>query len=480
MFGEAAVNPSCFVLRKLIWIVSLTLLASMTFARDPDAPDSNSDAFDDCLQACKSGTPNLATLTPGRLLALSDPLAIDSSFFGMTIGTDVLKYPSVPIGAVGHPTLLAWGAIEAKKGTYNFNLYDKMACWASVNEVPFMVTFAWTPRWAIHLAPAPGCEQGFCTLPPDNMQDWTNFVTNVVQHYNGTSCPSVQYYELWNEFNDQFFWTGKMKDMVNMAEIASKIIRPKSMLLTPSVTGEYKKAAGWMTYYLKHGGKEFADGGTFHGYIAKNDGDYANGYPFPEDDKTKGGYGKVVDGVNTFRSVFDTYLRQDAPMFDTEGSWQVDTHITDMSLKVAWLARWYLLQAGTGKVKAAYWFAWGQSNPEKGDDQQWGGIADDNGVANDAGKAYGQVYNWLVGATMSPCSADSKNVWTCNMTRPNGYQGQAVWLYSTNEDQSVPYLPDTKYTQYRDLGEGPPTQIQKGDSVLIGPQPILLETGDPQ
>jgi hypothetical protein len=454
------------------------LVPLAAFARDPEAPNSIPDDTDPCVLACESGTPNLATLMSRRLTAQSDPLAIDSSFFGMTIGTNVLNYPIIPIGAIGHPTLLAWGAIEAKKGIYNFKLYDKMACWANERGVPFMVTFAWTPRWAVHLTPSPGCEQGFCTLPPDNMQDWTDFVTEVVAHYNGTTCPRVQYYELWNEFNDQFFWTGRMSDMVELARRAAHIIRPESMLLTPSVTGEYGKAAGWMKFYLKHGGADFADGGTFHGYIAKNDGDYPNGYPFPEDDTKKGGYGSIVEAVNTFRPVFDKYLPKGAPVFDTEGSWGPG-HITGDLLQPAWLARWYLLQAGTGMVNAAYWFAWGKSNPGKTDDQQWGFITkDDETTPTLAGEAYGRVYNWLVGATMSPCSGDSNNVWTCNMTRPNGYEAQAVWLYSDHEDQTTLYVPDKEFKQYRSLMSDVPQHFD--GSVTIGPQPILLETGDPQ
>src|SRR5438105_687947 len=104
-----------------------------------------------------------------------------ASFFGMTIG-DAASYPppSVPIGAIGHPTKLAWGNIEVSRGSYQWSFYDAFVSRAFNHGVPFMMTFGSTPSWA--LANQSSCTGPICTAPPDNIQDWIDFVTAVVNH----------------------------------------------------------------------------------------------------------------------------------------------------------------------------------------------------------------------------------------------------------------------------------------------------------
>jgi hypothetical protein len=128
-------------------------------------------------------------------------------------------------------------------------------------------------------------------------------------------------------------------------------------------------------------------------------------------------------------------------------------------------------------VQSAYWFAWGDSTPSKGIDEQWGLITDyyDQLTPTAAGIAYGQVYNWLVDAAISPCTS-SANVWTCAVIRSGNYQGLAVWFYSADENGTTSYTPDAKFVQYRDLA-GNVTPVT--GAITIGPQPILLESGPP-
>jgi hypothetical protein len=438
------------------------------------------------VQGGLSGTAN-GTVIPSSILG-----EIPSTFFGMTIG-DAAEYPpadKMPTVAIGHPTMLAWATIEPKEppdpDSPNFNFYDKFVDWATQNNVPFMMTFGWTPRWAVQDVTTCPLDSNICTGAP-KQADWVNFIQTVVNHYDGVNHPVIRYYELWNEFNSDKFWLGHQADMALMAQAAYPIIHqhPNSMLLTPSTTGKFSDARDWTRDYLcKHQGLLYADGGTFHGYLAPNLQNNADAptYQFPEDDLGSG-YGAVAKRTQVFRTLFDLNGLKGQPMFDTEGSWG-PANVTNSDQQMAWLARWYLIQSGvkaddgTPAVRAAYWFAWGDSSPQG--EPQWGLISDDEGNnPTDAGKAYGYVYDWLVGATVSPCTS-SANVWTCVLTRPNypDYQGLAVWYYSDDELGTTLYDPGSGYSQYRDLAGGT-TLLHQGDRITIGAKPILLESGTP-
>ena len=71
----------------------------------------------------------------------------------------------------------------------------------------------------------------------------------------------------------------------------------------------------------------------------------------------------------------------------------------------------------------AAWFTWGHPATF-----HWGTIETLSLMPSPAGVAFNQVYAWLVGAAIDqPCSSNPASINTCSLTRPNGYQAQAVW-----------------------------------------------------
>jgi hypothetical protein len=274
------------------------------------------------------------------------------------------------------------------------------------------------------------------------------------------------------------FWSGSTADMVKMAKLAYPIIHsdPHSMLLTPSVAGPVGNAARdsgsvWMAAYLDTGGAAYADGGAFHGYIARTG---TSPFPMPEEDVTagcEGGttcFGSIITKTTMMRQVFDEHGLKGKPMFDTEGGWG-NGNITDPDQQAAWLARWYLLQAGLSSVdnlKVAAWYAWG-----RGASQTWGTIESDSTALTPAAVAYNQVYNWLVNAGIpQPCAGAPSGVWTCTLEKPGGYKALAVW----DVHRSGSYAPPAGYRRYGDLA-GNAIVIEAGTKVTIGAKPILLE-----
>lgn len=410
--------------------------------------------------------------------------AIPASFFGMSAVQG--DYPRVSHGLLAHQGF-AWVTIEKSRGKFDFNAFDNYMAGAikhglvdpATNVANFAMTLAaGTPDWA--LADHSTCGGGpMCTAPPDNIQDWKDFLTAVVQHYDGKNQPHIRYYELWNEFNVNLWWTGTDAQLVALAAAAYPIVHqdPYSILLSPSVAGpvgtvQPSSSVTRMTSYLQAGGSKYADGGAFHGYIGAQSG--VNPFPMPEQDQTSGCkpfvgcYGSIMTKATQMRAVFDQNGLASKPMFQTEGSWG-NGNITDLDTQIAWLTRFNLLQAGlrsTLNLQMAAWFTWGG-----GTTFGWGDIEDDSLDPTAAGLAYDQVFNWVVGASIDqPCSSTSNGTWTCTLTRPGGYQALAVW----NAQGSIQYTPGAGYTQFRDL-TGKITPIAAGGSVTIGAKPILVE-----
>lgn len=411
---------------------------------------------------------------------------IPSTFFAMSARAG--DFPGVSIGTLAHPGWL-WQVAEPSRGQFDFTAFDNYVASAvnhglidkSTNTVNVALTFAaGTPGWAVanqSTCSTAGSLPVTCTAPPDDIQDWRDFVTAVLQHYNGTTQPHIRTYELWNEFNVALWWTGTTSQMVALAQAAYPIVHadPNSMLLTPSVAGPVGTVSAnsivtWMTAYLQGGGAQVADGGAFHGYIA---GQGVSPFPMPEDDSTSGCqpfkncYGSAVTRATQMRAVFDQNGLLGKPMFQTEGSWG-DNTITDANTQIAWITRYTLLQAGlrsTLNLQMAAWFTW--NTPAFG----WGDIQDASGNPTAAGAAYDVVYHWLVGATTSaPCSGDANGTWTCLITRPGGYVAKAVW----NAKGATSWAPGAGYTQVRDL-TGATTAIPAGSSITIGSKPVLVE-----
>lgn len=482
------VSKGSEIMRKLILVVVVLILGAC-------APVMTSVPKE--AQSTRAGQPTSPTLNPVSILptvtpgALSAPTlsfggdTIQPSFFAMTtVNPD--DYPKLSFGTLAHPEVGAWAWVEEKKGVYDFSLFDKYVNNASAhglldktNTVDLAITLGETPPWA---ASDPGsCKPRhditFCSSGPTNVQDWADFVKAMMNHYDGVTEPHVRYFELWNEVDNPPFYSGTIPELVNLAKAAYPFVHADShsIFLTPSVTlssGGPGSGPAWMAKYLDAGGARYADAGAFHEYIAETG---ARPYPMPEQDSTsgcveyKGCWGSVITWANVIRQVFDGHGLAGKPMFDTEGGWGLG-NVTDPDLQAAWLARFYLLQAGlhsSDNLQFAAWFTWAAN-----ESFNWGTIETATGAATQAGIAFNQVYAWLVGADMTqPCSSASDGTWSCALTRSDGYRALAIW----REQDSMTYKPDAAYTDYRDLA-GNTHKLMDGALLTLGAKPILLET----
>jgi hypothetical protein len=378
-------------------------------------------------------------------------------------------------------------------GVYDWTTLDTILSVATQNgQTDFIYTFGVVPPWASSNPNDQSCvtgqnPAGSCDPPSDLNSDgsgadayWQGFVTALTAHNASLGFP-IHTWEIWNEPNLLIEWTGTPAQIARMALDAYNIIKasdPSALVTTPTPgdDGTGQNINSWELPYLNavatlSPGNPLADIVTFHGYAKA-----ADGTP-PEAEASN------VNNLSTAiaQSAFSSTLAS-LPLWNTEGSWSKDVDANgdplDPDLEAAYAARLYLVQWSLG-ISRFYWYQYGNQDAGTLWNQDGNGGCDSAaGCLNPAGIAYGQVYNWMTGATLtSPCSANG-TVWTCTFTN-NGVQEQAVWdtsqTCSNGTCTTSSYAPGANYTQCADLA-GNTAKIKAGNSVTIGAMPILLES----
>ncbi|MGA2879238.1 MAG: putative Ig domain-containing protein [Bryobacteraceae bacterium] len=420
------------------------------------APAANYGTFPFTVQASDSSPQPLSATTS---LSINvdmgmNPGPVPASFFGMSV-LDHATWPSISFGAFGKGGQTTWPYLEPAKGQFNWTDLDAFVANAKAHGVSLYWTNHEVPQWAASDTSTCHTPQTVpvCTSTVANIADWDEFCTALVQRYKG----QIMMYELWNEPNTSHF-TGTIAQMVELTQRLYNAVRandPKALIASPSATN-----TTWLGSYFAAGGPTGVNIVAVHGYLPSVSGNQ------PE---TLATY-KVIP----WHAVMLQYGLENKPIWDTEGSWGEDTVAAlDPDAQAAFLARYCLLHWSAG-VTSFYWYAW--------DSPTWGSLSN-SGVASKAGLAYAQLYQWMTGATMpQPCTVQG-TVYTCSLSRANGYSALAVWdsgrtCTAGGGCPTSNYTAPKSFVQYRDL-TGAVTSIQSGQIVLIGAKPILLENKNP-
>ncbi len=364
---------------------------------------------------------------------------ISPSFFGMTL-VNQTDWPADSVGALAKAPNVNWPYSEPQRGVFDWTNLDAWVAIAGHHKVSFFFSNALVPPWAA--ADRSSCSPTYagstvegCTSTVANIADWDDFVTALATRYKGKLI-----YELWNEPNAKTF-TGTLAEMVTLTTHEYNIIRsidPGALIVTPGCTYGVSGAADCLDQYFTAGGPTGIDIVSWHGY-----------WPDPE---------HVISEIGKIRTTLAKHGISSKPLWDTEGAW---TSTLNLTQQAGFVARYYLSHASAGASRF-YWYAW--DSPKTG--TMWNSTG---GMRPDA-VAFQQVYDWMVGATLTgPCTMAANSTWTCSLTRPGGYQAIAVW----NSAGAASYTPTAAYKQYKDLtGNTSPVQ----GAVALGYNPILLET----
>jgi hypothetical protein len=423
--------------------------------------------------------------------------AIPADFFGLhmavTRSFSGLPMPVAPVKLVnlGKAKVTFWQYLERGRGLYDFSSLDSPMAFATAHSLPFFLSHALMPDWATD-APAtcqPASIAGTfnCGGFPSDMNVsaacqapllgttttgcmWKEFVTTLVRRYNSsatsgspqTGCSSgtpkcngvLWMYEGWNEppydpqgtllsaslmaqYETDFYNTVKANDP------AAKVCSPAFILNL-----SFPSYQTFIDNFLSAWNTRNPSGPKFDCY------DFHIDATNPEDQ---------IALVNLFKTKLATAgVPSTTPLYATEsGRWgDCPVSVTD-TVKQAYVGRIEPLYWSLG-VRYHWWYA-----------HDTCGTLETSGVLTPLGTAYGNVQDWMTGASMTaPCALASGTTWTCGYTRTAGYKSLQVW----DTAGSSSYTPAAgQYTRYRDL-DGNVTAYSTG-VVTIGIKPILLESG---
>ncbi len=427
--------------------------------------------------------------------------AIPQYFFGLHVHNTQTDWPSVssqvnPFGLVRlWDDGVAWAQIQKNQGGPDWTLLDKYTKLAQANGIGVLYEVSSTPTWASSDPGDTSCkyEPGSCDAPAD-WQTFDDFVTALVSRYTATGvqtgCPTtdpqchgiIRNYELWNEPFVVREWNPAQKKynydpvltmggFVKMTQDGQRIIKsidPRALVDSPS--GDFQF---FSKYWATPGAVMNFDRVDLHAYpVTQN---HQSLYPVPEGmiNQTR----LVVDLMATYHIT--------SPLMNTEGSWWHFTPPTQ-DAQAAYAARYVLLEVAM-RMKKSFWDAWTGMAPLYNPNN-------DPGELTAGGAGYQEVAAWLLGANMQSSGCLDKsgnfqpNIYECtgwngtyvvNLSRRQGYRGQAVWYLKTTDGVGVDWNATSSYkvppgfTQYVDLN-GNVHPISQSH-MMVGASPILLQ-----
>jgi hypothetical protein len=346
---------------------------------------------------------------------------------------------------------VSWEKLEPTKGRWQFQRLDKLVSLAQQNGVELLLTLGITPRWAASNPDQPFVYGNGGNSPPRDMQDWEDYVRTVASRYKGR----IRYFELWNEptFDEidkgSGFYAGSAKTMVELGRVAYRTIKavdPDNKLLSPGFTDDGDR----LDLYLRLGGKDITDVVAHHFYAER-----------PEDIATR---------VARVRAVMVRHGIGDRPLWNTESGYDIPPSgqaltghgpRNDTELG-AYLARALTIGAASG-LDRFFWYSWERTMLTR-----WRSDA----TVNPEIVAYVQTLRWLVGANITACTSEDRNLWVCNV-----HMGSRTAWMVWNVKASMQWSPPKEWhvLQYETL-DARLVKLKSGDTIPVGPAPVLVKS----
>jgi Glycosyl hydrolases family 39 len=386
---------------------------------------------------------------PEELARLNAPAeTIPPSFFGMHIhrAASTTPWPAVPVGEWRlWDAYVTWPYLEPKRGQFQFNILDKYVALAHEHNTGVLLPLALSPAWASARPLEKSVYQPGSAAEPNNIEDWRVFVRTIATRYKG----QIDAYEIWNEPNLPQFCSASVDQVVNLTREASRIIHqvdPRAVVVSPSATET--KGVAWLAEFLRKGGGQYVDVIGYHLYV--------NPQP-PE---------AMLPLIDQIRQTMVDQGQGAKPIWNTEVNWFSPKPFPSQEMAAAYLARSYVLNWAAG-VQRVYWYAW---------DNQAVGVRtteQDGRTLTPAGRAYGTVSQWLVGAQMGGCSQNADHTFICELRR-NESPSWIVWNPDGMRTFEVPQSWHIdKFTPLLDS-----SQPLRGSTVSVGPAPVLLQQSE--
>jgi putative glycosyl hydrolase len=422
---------------------------------------------------------NLRRLLLSLVLATPCMAQVQPEFFDLLVDKPFGPESSSPI-TIPFSSLrllgrgVAWSQLCRTPSACDWPRLDQWLAAAKRNGVSeVLYTNMKTPPWASS-NPTGRCwwhPKGECFPPRDITPDgggsdslFKEFIQALVDHnrkLDPHTYAKIKFWGIWNEPNVGVFWKGTQPQLVRIGKDAYSIIKaadPGALIVSPeaaSTSGQHalNVAGDWLDRYLAAGGGAYFDVIGFHaGCNTLGEGDH----PAAE---------CVIPIIRHIKENVAKYPEAAGkPLWMTEGNWGSSADFKQPSDAGAFLVRYYTLLASQD-VRRVYWFEW-DGDPNGCCGALW---SRQTGELPGA-KAYKGVYKWLVGRTVSNCSAQG-HIWSCDLTGP-GYKAKMVW--DDEYEKTASYDP-SGFGSSRDISDVVTRLDPKAHAITVGNMPVLLE-----
>jgi hypothetical protein len=354
-----------------------------------------------------------------------------------------------------------WDMLNDSSGTYIWTNLDR---WLDLiaQHLPrdVIYTFGWVPCWDAVTCVNNGTVGNGTSTPPTDLTPsgsptFNSFVTALVNHCSPKgNCVKnlIKYWEIWNEPNNSFYWSGTESQLYDMFASAVPIIKSNvtdAKVLTPPVPGA---DTPWIQTWLdlENNNGRLSDIYAFHIYLRDQT---------PEDRFVE--VQKMVSLKNA------TSGWASAPWWNTETNFQNTNYACASTYSAGdctgQIVRWQLLHTSNGAGNLSWYYF----DTTIGQNTQYR-------------TAYYYMMQWLLGSTSTgPCSA-SGTIWSCGLVLANGSPALVIWDTSqtcangtcTTSEQNV----SSSWKNYGDLA-GANYAITNA-TVPVGLKPVLLTSGN--
>jgi hypothetical protein len=340
----------------------------------------------------------------------------------------------------------SWTLLEPLKGVWNWEPLDTWVAAAEQHGVrDILLTLGQTPSWASTNPNAVNYVGAGAPAPPANIQDWRDYITAVAQRYKGR----IRYYEIWNEPNDNTYYTGTVPELAQLTAEAYSILKsvdPWNTVLSPAA---YEP--GYLDLLLQAGIAPHVDMIAFHFYETP-----------PE---------ATAYAMANVRLVMAKNGVSATPLWDTEGA-SGDSSVPE-DLAAAYLVRKYLVDLAFGSIRYD-WYAWGKATTFCVGTEE-----NDPRVLTEAGRAFGLLLDWLRDASLTGASIDPAGTWQIALSwlHRSAHSGDSlsrgliVWNPSTTVQFAIPSELQQDASRYDIFGN---VSAVAGPTVMVGSSPVLL------